>query len=153
MSIIPNYVPNGYKSVNVLMVVKDAISALEFYNQAFGAETIILLKDPQGRVMYAEFKITDTIIMLTEENSNLNSAPSTLGGSSVVIYLYTGDAEALFEHAVKAGAEVLSPIEEQFFGDRSGRIQDPFGHQWIIATHMEDFSAHEIHQRFNQLYS
>jgi PhnB protein len=97
-------------------------------------------------------KIEDTIIMLTEENAQALS-PQTLGGTGVLIQIYTGDAEGLFEAALMAGAKEIEPIKEQFYGDRSGRVIDPFGHQWIIATHIEDVPARELQKRFHELYS
>lgn len=153
MTFIPNYVPSPYKTVNVQIIVKNALKALDFYNRAFNAEVIMKLTDPQGVVVHAEFKVADTIIVLSEENPKLNLSPTTLGGATSVIQLYTGDVESIFEESVKAGAEVIFPIQKQFYGDRAGRIRDPFGHEWIIATHMEDLSASEIQKRFNELYA
>jgi PhnB protein len=146
MSMIPNYVPSSYKTINVMLAVRDAEKALEFYNRAFGAETVMKLVDPNGSVAHAEFKIADTIIMLTEEKE------SNPGVSSVVLSLYTEDVEGFFETAEAEGARVISPIKKQFYGDRSGKLEDPFGHQWIIATHEEDMTAAELQKRFNDLY-
>lgn len=152
MSLIPNYVPSGYKTVNVMLTVKNAEKALEFYNRAFGAEVIQKLVDPQGVVVHAEMKIADTVIMLAEEDPRYNQSPESLGGSSVIIQLYTEDVEGLYEDAVKAGAKEIFPIKVQFYGDRAGRVQDPFGHQWILATHMETLSPTELQHRFHELY-
>lgn len=153
MSIMPNFVPRDYKTVNVQLVVKDAERALKFYNNAFAAEITMKLVSPEGKVIHAEMKIEDTIIMLSEEDSRYNLSPETTGSTGVVIQLYTGDAEGLFEAAIMAGAKEIFPVKEQFYGDRAGRVQDPFGHQWIIATHMEDVPPKELHKRFNELYS
>ena len=153
MSIMPNYVPREYKTVNVMLIVKDAHKALKFYNNAFAAEIMMELKSPEGVVVHAEIKIEDTIIMLAEEDPRYNLSPASLGGTGVVIHLYTGDAEGLFEGAMMAGAEEIFPVKEQFYGDRAGRVKDPFGHHWIIATHMEDVPAKEMQRRFNELYS
>ncbi len=153
MSIIPNYVPQSYKTLNAQLVVKDARKALEFYNRAFGAETTMKLVDPDGVVVHAEMRITDTIIMLSEENPELNPAPESVGGTSVVLQLYVDDVETFVAEAVSSGAKVIFPIREQFYGDRAGRIKDPFGHEWIIATHTEDLTASQIQERFIQLYS
>ncbi|HXH29238.1 MAG TPA: VOC family protein [Bacteriovoracaceae bacterium] len=152
MSIIPNYVPGQYKTVNLMLAVKDAAHALDFYNRAFGAEIITKLVDPAGVIVHAEFKIADTIIMLAEENEQYNQSPSTLGGTSVFIHLYTGDLEGFTEEAVKAGAEIVFPITKQFYGDRTCRLKDPFGHVWVVATHMEDLTEAELQKRFNDLY-
>lgn len=145
MSVTPNYVPREYKTINVMLVVKDAHKALKFYNNAFGAEIIMKLEDPNGKVIHAEMKIDDTIIMLGEGEPG--------DGSGIILQIYTGDAEALFESAVMAGATEVFPIEEQFYGDRAGRVKDPFGHQWIISTHIEDVSSRELQKRFNELHS
>lgn len=151
LSSIPNYVPSGYKTINVLLTVRDAEKALEFYNRAFGAETTMELKSPDGVVGHAEMKIADTIVMLTEEEPN-NESPLAFFGTPVTIQIYTPDCEGFFEEAVKAGAKVLFPISKQFYGDRAGLIEDPFGHRWIIATHEEDLTANELQHRFNDLF-
>lgn len=145
MSVTPNYVPREYKTINVMLVVKDAHKALKFYNNAFAAEITMQLEDPSGKVIHAEMKIDDTIIMLTEGEESVDSG--------IILQIYTGDAEALFESAIKAGANEVFPIKEQFYGDRAGRVKDPFGHQWIIATHIEDVTSRELQKRFNELYS
>lgn len=151
MSIIPNYVPNSYKTVTAKLFVKNAEKALEFYNRAFGAETVMKLTDESGRVVHAEFKYADTIIMLAEEDPGLNRAPASVGPTSVVLQLYVPDVEGFFEEALRAGAEEVFPVTSQFYGDRAGRLRDPFGHEWIIATHEEDVSFRELEKRFHEL--
>ena len=151
LSSIPNYVPSGYKTINVMLTVKDSEKALEFYNRAFGAEITMELKQPDGVVAHAEFKIQDTIIMLTEEGT-YQSGPLRLHGTPVTIMIYTPDCEGFFEEAVKGGAKVLLPISKQFYGDRAGLLEDPFGHRWIIATHEEDLTANELQHRFNKFF-
>lgn len=153
MSVTPNYVPREYKTINVFLIVKDAEKALRFYNSAFRAEVVMKLVDPNGKVVHAEMRIDDTIIMLGEEDQSLTLSPETTGSAGVVLQIYTGDAEGMFETAISAGATEVYPIKEQFYGDRAGRVKDPFGHQWIIATHMEDVPPKEMHRRFNELYS
>lgn len=153
MSVTPNYVPREYKTVNLQLVVKNAHEALKFYNNAFAAEILLQLEDPTGKIVHAEIKIEDTIIMLSEEDPHLNLSPNSLGGTSVVIQLYTGDAEGLFESAIMAGATEIFPIKEQFYGDRAGRVKDPFGHHWIIATHIEDVSYKEMQKKFHEIYN
>lgn len=153
MSVTPNYVPRDFKTVNVFLIVKDAEKALRFYNNAFGAEVTMKLTDPDGKIVHAEMKIEDTIIMMAEEEGSKTLSPESTGNPGVIIQLYTGDAEGLFESAIKAGAEVVFPLQSQFYGDRAGRVKDPFGHQWIIATHEEDVSPKEMHRRFTELYS
>jgi PhnB protein len=145
MDLIPDFVPSGYKTVNVFLQVNDAEKALRFYNRVFSADILTELRNPEGRIVYAEFKVFDTIIMLTEDK---NAHPD-----GVIIRLYAGDAEGVFDACVDQGCEVISPMQEQFNGDKAGRVKDPFGHQWIIARHLEDLSASELQKRFNQLYS
>jgi PhnB protein len=153
MTVMPNYVPREYKTVNIMLVVKDAKKALQFYNSAFGAEITMKLEDPDGVVVHAEMRIEDTVIMLAEEDPRYNMSPLSLGGSGVIVQLYTGDAEGMFETAINAGAEEIFPIKKQFYGDRAGRVRDPFGHLWIISTHVEDVAPKEMQKRFNDLYS
>jgi PhnB protein len=153
VSVTPNYVPRTYKTINPLLVVKDARRALRFYNNAFGAETLMELVEPSGRVAHAEMRIEDTVLLLAEEDPRYQLSPESTGGAGVILQIYTGDVEGLFEAAVMAGAREVFPVREQFYGDRSGRVIDPFGHQWIIATHTEDVPPNEVKRRFDQLYS
>jgi PhnB protein len=147
MSIIPNYVPSGFHLLNVLLMVKDGAKALEWYNRAFGAEETMRLTSPEGKIVHAEMKIADTTFMLAE------SEDADHANSSIILQLYTPDVETFVDEAVSAGAEMISPIAEQFYGARAGRIKDPFGVQWIIATHMENITAKQLQQRFYELYS
>ncbi len=154
MSVTPNYVPREYKTINFTLIVKDADKAMRFYNSAFRAEVVMKMVDPSGKMIHAELRIDDTIIFLSEENNEAqNFCPSSVGSTGVVLQIYTGDAEGMFEAALSAGATEVYPIKEQFYGDRSGRVKDPFGHQWIIATHIEDVPPKEMQRRFNELYS
>lgn len=146
MSVTPNYVPREYKTITVNLVVPDAERAIKFYNSAFGAELTMKLVDPDGLVVHAEMKIEDTIIMLSEDKD-------VVPGNHVVIQIYTGDVEGLFEAAIMSGAREIFPVKEQFYGDRAGRVMDPFGFQWIIATHVEDVPPRELYKRFNELYT
>jgi PhnB protein len=146
MSVTPNYVPRDFKTINFLLKVNDGEKAIRFYNNAFGAEITEKLVDPKGIIQYAELKIDDTIIMLTEDKS-------FQGASGVTLQIYTGDAEGLFESVIMAGGVELSGIHEQFFGDRSGRVKDPFGYEWVISTHMEDVPSKELKKRFDQIFS
>lgn len=146
MDLIPDFVPSGYRTLNVYLVVNDADKALRFYNSVFDADTTMELRDPSGRISHAEFKIYDTTVMLTEDKT---VQPS--GG--VILHLYVGDAEAVFDACVDAGCEVVYPLKKQFYGDKSGRVKDPFGHQWIIARHLETLSPAELKRRFDELYN
>lgn len=144
MSVTPNYVPRNFKTVNIILTVNDAERALRFYNNAFGAEITEKLIDTEGLVRYAEFKIDDTIIMLTEDKN-------FSGARGVAFKIYTGDAEGFYENSVLAGAEEMEQISPDINGDRSGKVRDPFGYEWIIATHMEDVTSVELRHRFEQL--
>ena len=142
MSITPNFVPREYKTLNILLLVNNAEEALKFYNSAFEAEVTMKLQDENGIIHHAEMRIDDTTIMLAE-------SPEPTSGKGVVFKLYTGDVEGLFESAIKAGCDVISEIDLQYDGDRSGRLKDPFGYEWILATHVEDLTVKEIQQRFH----
>ena len=146
MSVAPNYVPRDFNTINFFLKVNDGEKALRCYNAAFGAEVIEKLVDPKGIIQYAEIKIDDTIIMLREDKN-------FQGATGVILQIYTGDAEGLFESVIKAGGEDVSGIHEQFFGDRAGRVRDPFGYEWVIATHMEDVPSKELKKRFDQTFS
>jgi PhnB protein len=146
-------IPEGFQSATPMLVIRDAARAIEFYKTAFGATEIMRLTDPDGAIAHAELQIGDSIIMLAEENPEFNASPQRLGGSTVILNLYVEDADALMQQAVDAGAEIVFPIKDQFYGDRSGRIVDPFGHIWIISTRIEDVSPDEMQRRFDDMVS
>ena len=142
-------IPDGCNSVNLYLVVKDARHALAFYTQAFGATPGTVMAGPGGQgVMHAEFRIGNSTIMLSEENPEwgIQSAES-LGGSPASIQLYVPDADAAFQRAIEAGCREVSPLMDMFWGDRYGKVADPFGFQWGIATHQEDVSDEEMARR------
>lgn len=138
MSLIPNYVPSGYKTLNVFLQVPDAQRALAFYNGAFGAEILQELKDEEGQIVHAEFKIADTIVMLTQ-----SPTPST-----TMLQLYTEDAAELIDTLVNSGCKLESPLQEQYYGAKSGTVRDPFGNIWIISTMTESLTQEQIKERF-----
>jgi PhnB protein len=141
-------IPDGYHTVTPYLIIKDAASALEFYKKAFGATELFRMAQPDGRIGHAEIKIGDSRIMLADEFPEMgHRSPLTLGGSSVSILLYVEDVNALATRAIAAGAKVISPVKDQFYGDRSGNFADPFGHLWTIATHVEDLAPEEIEKR------
>lgn len=141
-------VPTGPRGATPYLIIKDAARALEFYKQAFGAVELLRLGDPNGRVEHAEIRIGDAPIMLADEFLDIGAqSPETLGGSPVCIHLYVEDVDAVAERALAAGARVVRPVKDQFYGDRSGTFADPFGHIWTIATHTEDLSPEEIQRR------
>lgn len=146
-------IPEGYHTITPALAVRDASSAIEFYKKAFGATEEIRLTDPDGKIAHAEIKIGDSRIMISDENPEFNRSPQSLGGSTVVMHLYVEDVDALATQAVAAGAKLVFPVKDQFYGDRAGRVADPFGHVWAIATHKEDMSEEEIGERFAALCS
>jgi PhnB protein len=139
-------IPKGYHTITPALTVKDARAAIEFYKKAFGAEEREICLGPDGKkVMHAEIKIGDTIVMLGEEFPQMGCiAPKTLGGSPVALQLYVENADAWFEKATKAGAKVVMPLQDQFWGDRHGAIEDLDGHKWGISTHIKDLTKEEI---------
>ena len=141
-------IPDGYRTATPYLNFKGAADAIEFYKRAFGATEILRMADPQGRVGHAEIKIGDSVIMLADEHPAMGyRGPRSLGGSSVSILLYLEDVDSVFERALKAGAKAQRPVANQFYGDRSGTLEDPFGHVWTVATHVEDVAPEEMKRR------
>ncbi len=146
------YVPDGYHSVTPYLSVKDAARAIEFYKEAFGATELFRLDEPDGKIGHAEIMIGDSHIMLADEKLEMKArSPQTLGGSPVGLMLYVPDVDATVNKAVEAGAKLLRPVADQFYGDRTGGIEDPFGHGWYVATHIEDVSSEEMTRRIAAL--
>jgi PhnB protein len=143
-------IPPGYHTVTPYLIIKGAAKALEFYKKAFGATEHLCLPQPGGKIAHAEIKIGDSIIMLADEVPEMGYlGPESLGGKSPVsILLYVEDVDSLYKQAIAAGGKELRPLADQFYGDRSGTLADPFGHVWTIATHVEDVSQEEIDRRF-----
>ena len=141
-------IPDGYRTATPYLIVQGAAQAIEFYKRAFGASELLRMPDPQGRVAHAEIKIGDSVIMLADEHPAVgHRGPRSLGGSSVSILLYVADVDQVFERSVKAGAKAQRPVADQFYGDRAGTLEDPFGHVWTIATHIEDVPPEELERR------
>jgi PhnB protein len=141
-------IPADYPGVTPYLAVKDAAAAIEFYKEGFGATELMRLGGPDGKIGHAEVRIGNAIVMLADEHPEADHvSPSTLGGSTVKLHMYVEDVDAFFERAAAAGAKVLMPVKDQFYGDRSGRLEDPFGHVWLISTHVEDVSPEEMQQR------
>jgi len=141
-------IPYGYNTATPYLIVKGAAQAIEFYQRAFGATELLRMADPQGRVGHAEIRIGDSVIMLADEHPGMGyRSPRSLGGSSVSIMLYLPDVDTVFERAVKLGARAQRAVQDQFYGDRSGTLEDPFGHIWTIATHIEDVPPEELERR------
>jgi uncharacterized glyoxalase superfamily protein PhnB len=142
-------IPDGFNSVSAYLVVRDAQQALEFYGKAFGAEQGDVMKTPDGSgIMHAEVRIGNSTVMLTAENPQWNArSAETLGGSPVSLHVYVSDADKLFQRALDAGCQVTAPLMDAFWGDRYGKVKDPFGIEWGIATHKEDLSPEEVGKR------
>jgi PhnB protein len=144
-------VPEGYHTITPYLSIKGAASALSFYKRAFGAEELYRLDMPDGRIGHAELQIGESRIMLADEMPEMPDAvtksPRTLGGTTAGFHVYVADVDAQFKRAVEAGATVKRPVKDQFYGDRSGTVEDPFGHLWTLATHVEDVSPDEIKKR------
>jgi PhnB protein len=149
MSNVP-HTPKGYHAVTPYLIIKGAAQAIEYYKKVFGATELFRMDGPDGKVGHAELQIGDSHIMLADENPTMgtgHASASTIGGSPVSLYLYLPDVDAVVDRAVAAGAKILKPVQDQFYGDRSGFIQDPFGHLWGVATHVEDVSPEEMEER------
>ena len=142
-------IPEGCRTVTPYMVVRGADQAIAFYKKAFGAQEIMCMRGPGGQgVMHAEIKIGDSPVMLADEFPEMDArGPQALGGTPVGLCIYVENVDALFDRAVTAGAKVLRPVVDQFYGDRSGTVADPFGHKWTIATHKEDVPPEEMQRR------
>jgi PhnB protein len=140
--------PEGYHSVTPYLIVDDAAGAIEFYRRVFGASELMRMPAPDGRVGHAEVRIGDSRIMLADEFPEMGArSAKSIGGSPVHLYLYLEDVDAVTGKALAAGAKELRPVKDQFYGDRSGTIEDPFGHVWHISTHKEDVPADELKRR------
>ncbi len=142
-------IPEGYHTVTPHLVIKNAGEAIEFYKRAFGAEELCRMPGPDGRtVMHAELRIGDSPLMICEEFPEMGCrSPALLGGCPVTIHLYVENADRAFERAVKAGAQATMPLKNQFWGDRYGKLRDPYGYEWSVATHVEDVTPEECAKR------
>jgi len=145
-------IPSGYHTATIYLIVKGAAKALEFYKKAFGAVELMRFEGPGGTIGHAEIKIGDSPIMLADEFPGMgHKSPTTIGGTAAGVCLYVKDCDALFKQAVAAGATVMKPLQDQFYGDRSGSVIDPFGHQWTVATHIEDVAPDEMKRRHAEM--
>jgi len=143
-----NYKTEGYHTVNPYLIVHDGAAAIEFYKQAFGAKEIMRMPGPGGKIGHAEVQIGDSRVCLADEHPEMGArSPRTVGGSPVHFLVYMPDVDRAIEQAVTAGAKLLRPAADQFYGDRIGGVEDPFGHAWYIATHKEDVSVEEMGRR------
>jgi PhnB protein len=147
-----SYIPAGYHTITPYITVRGAVKALEFYKQAFGATEIMRFTAPDGSIAHAEIEVGNSRVMLGDEMPAFgNRGPETLGGTTGGLAVYLPDVDAAFARAVDAGAKVFKPVQDQFYGDRSGTVIDPFGHVWTLATHIEDVSMDEMQRRCAEL--
>lgn len=149
-----SYLPKGYNSVTPYLVVKGAAKAIDYYKKVFGATETVRMPGPDGTVGHAELTIGDSHIMLADESPGMGPghiSADTVGGSPVSLYVYLPNVDEVVGRATSEGAKLLKPVQDQFYGDRSGFIQDPFGHLWGIATHVEDVSPDEMKERMKKI--
>jgi PhnB protein len=144
-------IPDGYHSVTPYLVVQGAAQAIDFYRRAFGAQEIMRMDGPGGKLTHAEIRIGDSVIMLSDEMPGATvRSPQSLGGTSASIFVYLEDIDSVFKRAEAAGAKVVMPLANQIWGDRYGTLADPFGHVWSLATHVEDVAPEEISRRMRE---
>jgi PhnB protein len=141
-------IPEGYHTITPYLAVDDAAEAIEYYQEAFGAKERVRMNAPDGKIGHAELEIGDSLVMLSDPFPQATTkSPSELGGTSASVFMYVEDVDATVKQAVDAGAKVTMEVSDQFWGDRFGSVVDPFGHQWSIATHVEDLTPEEIAER------
>lgn len=147
-------VPEGFHTITVHLSVRGADKAIEFYKNAFGAQVLGVHHTPDGKVMHGMLKIGDSFLMLADEFPGMGTpAPETLGGSPVVLNVYVEDVDALWNQAVAAGAQVVMPLADQFWGDRYGHIKDPFGHSWALGSRKENLTPEEMERRGKEVFA
>lgn len=141
-------IPEGYHSVTPYLCCRDAARAIEFYKKAFGATEIMRMGAPDGKVGHAELQIGNSRVMIADEFPEMQFlSPASIGGTPVTLHLYVEDVDSVVPRAVGAGARVTRPVKDEFYGDRAGQVEDPFGHRWYVATHKEDLTMEEIDKR------
>ena len=145
-------IPEGYPQVTPYLCVSGAAEAIEFYSNVFGAKERMRMPAPAGKIGHAELQIGDSVIMLADEFPDMGAlGPASVGGTPVTISVYVENVDAVYDRAVAAGAKALRPVEDQFYGDRSGQFEDPFGHRWSVASHVEDVAPDEMQRRMQQM--
>jgi PhnB protein len=143
-----NPIPDDYPRVTPYLIVDGANAAIDFYSSVLGATERMRMAGPDGKVGHAELGIGDSVIMLADEHLDMDArGPRTIGGTPITLHVYVEDADGVFERAIQAGAKALRPVEDKFYGDRSGQFEDPFGHRWDVATHVEDLAPEEMSKR------
>ena len=148
----PSPVPRGYRTVQPYLIVEGAAKAIDYYKRAFGARERMRMPMPGGRIGHAELEIGDSVVMLADQAPDWNAfAPAKYGGSPVSLMIYVADVDAVVKKAAAAGGKITREVKDQFYGDRSGGVQDPFGHHWHVATHIEDVSLKEMKRRMDAM--
>ena len=146
--------PKGYHTVTPSLFVAGAAKALDFYKKALGAEELMRFEGPDGKIMHAEFKLGDSIVMLGDEMPDHGGrGPKSIGGTPVSFFVYSENVDAAWKRAVDAGAKEIVPLADQFWGDRTGCVEDPFGHQWWLAQHLEDLTPEQIRKNAEAFFS
>ena len=141
-------VPDGYHTITPYLIVNGAAAAIEFYKRAFGATEVMRMPAPDGRIGHAELQLGDCRVMLADEYPQMDCrGPQSVGGTPVFLHMYVDDVDAVVKQAVAAGARVVRPVQDQFYGDRMGTVTDPYGHVWHVSTHKEDLSMDELRAR------
>jgi PhnB protein len=144
-------IPEGYHTITPYLSIKGAADAIDFYKRAFGATEIMRFAQPDGRIGHAEVRIGDSRVMLADEFPDMDfRSPHAIGGSPVHLHMYVDNSDAVVDQAVGAGAKLVRPVQDQFYGDRSGSVADPYGHVWHVSTHKEDLSMEELQKRAAQ---
>jgi len=146
-----SYIPTGYTAVSPALAFKGAAAAIAWYKNIFGAKEKMRFDNPDKTIGHAEITIGDSLVYLSDENLQYNQSPKTLGGNSVNLCVYVPDVDAVIKKAVDNGAKLIMPAADQFYGDRSGRIEDPFGYIWVISTHVKDVSEEEMHRKMEEM--
>jgi PhnB protein len=150
-TIMAKAIPEGYHSVTPYLIVNDAAKAIAFYKKAFGAAELMRMETPEGRIGHAEIRIGDSAVMLADEHPKMGyRSPQSVGGTAVSLMVYVERVDDIFKQALACGAEEMQPIKDQFYGDRSGTVKDPYGHVWTISTHVEDVAPDEMRRRVEQ---
>ena len=145
-----HYIPEGLMPLTPMLAVRNAEKAIAWYKRVFKASEINRLTDPDGVIAHAELRISDCAVMLAEENPPHNKSPEMIGGTSVILNLYVPDVDSTVNLAVKEGASIIFEVVDQFYGDRAGRIQDPFGHMWIISKHLKNMTSEQMQKRMDE---
>jgi PhnB protein len=141
-------IPDGYPQLMPYLIIEGATAAIDFYGKVLGTTERLRMPGPDGRIGHAELQLGDAVIMLADEFPDMGAtSPKTLGGSPVTLTVYVEDVDSVFERAIEAGATSLRPVENQFYGDRTGQFEDPFGHRWSVGTHVEDVPPDEMAKR------